>query len=1090
MFKKSTYGLGLLWTTLLCIWALSPISFGGGENNLCSGEAPNGVLEAGEQCDDGNTEDGDGCSAFCRMELPNCDLVADNPRGSFVSWSVNPTEIELWTSVNFEFLFKTGFAGTLIEWGAYGEMGQLNPWTTESHKYENPGTYYPKIWVKNSYDKGGKPFVIACDLPSINVSAKCGDGKVHDTEQCDDGNTEDGDGCSSSCQAETPSCSFLENSTFTPVSWPQETQVKATVSLSPDTPDWVDLSSISWGDSNSDTISYDPNGTSLSHTYNNNGQFTPYFTLKNTLGNTQPTINCPVNTTITIASECGNTKVEPGEQCDDGNTEDGDGCSASCQWETPSCSALTANVDPKNGKPGTQVQANFSLNASWIEVSEINWWDGDRDQNPESPISHIYDAIDTYTPGFTLVNKKDLNSSKYCQLEEPIVISATCGNGEREGDEQCDGGAACTSDCKWKQPNAETILQSFSITPTIWTLGTKIKWTVSLKSWVADWITVKQIVWADETSQENPSLDDLTHIYNKTGTFQPYLIVVNQEAIDHWAIEISVRQFIHAEDAIVIKDAACGNTKVEPGEQCDDGNTEDGDGCSASCQWEKPDCSNLSLQLSHSGTYVPVEVQAKLSSNPGFQLESLDRWNEDPITIGSLSTLKHSYTKHGRYIVTLVGKNMLSWANITWSCQKELILSHSICWDKKIEHLEQCDDGNSEDGDGCSSSCQLETIDCQKIQPEFKKSTAYLPLTVSFSLSPFTWFRFSSLDMNGQIKTATGTDSLSGSFSTDYTSAGSHVIKIKVENLLSGEYTKECSYTLNLSNKPSSWGGSSSGIWKWWSVGTSSGSFIYVASCWNGKKDGRELCDLGGEKIVASDGKLFTNTNEFDIKYKGYTCTSACKLTKKNDPIKVDDKVWLADKEHRSADFPKCEVKDTTKYPKSLIEAFMWSYQHKITTVCPIEKANLDGSLLRRHMAKMISEFAIQVLNMKPDTKKKCNFQDISDQTPEMKWYIKLSCQLGVMGYHADGKTKKANFDPNKSVSKAQFATLLSRLLWWSTFDNDSASEYWKDHLKALENAKITEKESSQAKKVIQKRWGVLKMLKNAYEYKTTTANK
>lgn len=53
------------------------------------------MLDTGEQCDDGNTDDGDGCSAFCRMELPNCDLVADNPRGSFVSWSVNPTEIEL-----------------------------------------------------------------------------------------------------------------------------------------------------------------------------------------------------------------------------------------------------------------------------------------------------------------------------------------------------------------------------------------------------------------------------------------------------------------------------------------------------------------------------------------------------------------------------------------------------------------------------------------------------------------------------------------------------------------------------------------------------------------------------------------------------------------------------------------------------------------------------------------------------------------------------------------------------------------------------------------------------------------------------------
>jgi len=30
----------------------------------------NGVLEPGEQCDDGNTEDGDGCSSTCKLESP------------------------------------------------------------------------------------------------------------------------------------------------------------------------------------------------------------------------------------------------------------------------------------------------------------------------------------------------------------------------------------------------------------------------------------------------------------------------------------------------------------------------------------------------------------------------------------------------------------------------------------------------------------------------------------------------------------------------------------------------------------------------------------------------------------------------------------------------------------------------------------------------------------------------------------------------------------------------------------------------------------------------------------------------------------
>jgi len=34
--------------------------------------------------------------------------------------------------------------------------------------------------------------------------------------------------------------------------------------------------------------------------------------------------------------------------------------------------------------------------------------------------------------------------------------------------------------------------------------------------------------------------------------------------------------------------AVCGNGAVEPGEQCDDGNTSDGDGCSSKCTTEAP----------------------------------------------------------------------------------------------------------------------------------------------------------------------------------------------------------------------------------------------------------------------------------------------------------------------------------------------------------------------------------------------------------------------------------------------------------------------------------------------------------------------
>lgn len=68
------------------------------------------------------------------------------------------------------------------------------------------------------------------------------------------------------------------------------------------------------------------------------------------------------------------------------------------------------------------------------------------------------------------------------------------------------------------------------------------------------------------------------------------------------------------------------------------------------------------------------------------------------------------------------------------------------------------------------------------------------------------------------------------------------------------------------------------------------------------------------------------------------------------------------------------------------------------------------------------------------------------------------------MGYHADGKTKKKNFEPNKAMTKAQFATLLSRLLWESTFNNADGTSYWTEHIKALKNAEILESTAGSVK--------------------------
>jgi len=98
--------------------------------------------------------------------------------------------------------------------------------------------------------------------------------------------------------------------------------------------------------------------------------------------------------------------------------------------------------------------------------------------------------------------------------------------------------------------------------------------------------------------------------------------------------------------------AVCGNFLLEPGEECDDGNTKDGDGCSMFCLKETAVCGNGKVE-------PPEECDPP---NPSAGCDA--------------------------------------------SCKKL-----GVCGNKSVEPGEQCDDGNKIDGDGCSSTCMVETSD-------------------------------------------------------------------------------------------------------------------------------------------------------------------------------------------------------------------------------------------------------------------------------------------------------------------------------------------------------------------------------------------
>lgn len=122
-------------------------------------------------------------------------------------------------------------------------------------------------------------------------------------------------------------------------------------------------------------------------------------------------------------------------------------------------------------------------------------------------------------------------------------------------------------------------------------------------------------------------------------------------------------------------------------------------------------------------------------------------------------------------------------------------------------------------------------------------------------------------------------------------------------------------------------------------------------------------------------------------------------------------------------------------YWLELTNAYLRAHAYGITTMPTIKQANMTGYIIRKHLAKMISEFTLQFVGIKPDLHKKCNFPDMKTESLEMKKYAVLSCQLGLMWLEENGVTPRKLFDPNMYVTRAQFGTVLSRLLFGDTYN-------------------------------------------------------
>ena len=131
----------------------------------------------------------------------------------------------------------------------------------------------------------------------------------------------------------------------------------------------------------------------------------------------------------------------------------------------------------------------------------------------------------------------------------------------------------------------------------------------------------------------------------------------------------------------------CGNGVTQAGEQCDDGNTANGDGCSSTCQTEVSVCGNSI-----------VEFDETCDDGNAVGGDGCDATCQTEVSVCGNSIVE--------FDETCDDGNTVAFDGCSPTCQTEI----PVCGNGATESGEQCDDGNTADGDGCNSLCQFETI--------------------------------------------------------------------------------------------------------------------------------------------------------------------------------------------------------------------------------------------------------------------------------------------------------------------------------------------------------------------------------------------
>jgi len=347
-------------------------------------------------------------------------------------------------------------------------------------------------------------------------------------------------------------------------------------------------------------------------------------------------------------AECGNGKIESGETCDDGNKKDNDGCSAACL------------IEFSGVEPGVIVITEIMKNPKLVSDTDGEWFE--LTNVSSSPVD---------IAGWTI--KDDGTDKQTIDPAVPLVIqpgkSVVLGNNK---DPLKNGG----------------VTEAYQYIGTAFTLGNGDDEIILVSP---ENVVIDQVAYADP-SAETPGFPDTA---GKSMALDPsHYNATDNDQYGFWCDEAALLGggdfgspgSVNTSCAIT---AECGNGKVEVGEQCDDGNLLDCDGCSPECQLEVPPvCGNGvldSCEECDDGNVVEAD-----GCSPSCTIEV-------PAVCGN------GFKEPGE---DCDDGNLISLDGCSSECKAE-----GVCGNGIKEPGEACDDGNNLDGDTCGANCDLPNAD-------------------------------------------------------------------------------------------------------------------------------------------------------------------------------------------------------------------------------------------------------------------------------------------------------------------------------------------------------------------------------------------